>query len=61
MDKREAQKIIGILLQCDGGCEYCVADQVNLFCEEFPDHSLEAKEAFLEKFGKELHQLGQKE
>lgn len=61
MDKREAQKIIKILLECDGGCEYCAAEQVKLFCEEFPDYIQEAKGAFLEKFGKELDKLEQKE
>lgn len=61
MDKREAEKIIEVLLECDGGCEYCAAKQVKLFCKEFPDYIQEAKEAFLEKFGKELDKLEQKE
>lgn len=28
MDKREVQTILKILLQCDGGCEYCAAEQI---------------------------------
>jgi len=59
MNKEEAQRVIKILLECDGGCEYCAAEQVKLFCEEFPDYTEEAKRAFLEKFGKELDKLGQ--
>jgi len=61
MDNREAEKIIRILLACDGGCEYCAAEQISLFCNEFPEYTQEAKKSFLEKFGKELDKLEQKE
>ena len=61
MDKREAQKIIKILLESDGGCKYCAAEQVKLFCEEFPDYMQEAQGAFLEKFGKHFDRLEKKE
>ena len=54
MDKRDAQKIIKIMLECDGGCEYCAAEQIKLFCEEFPDYIQEAKDAFLERFGSDI-------
>jgi len=35
MNKKEAEKVIEILLKCDGGCEYCVADLIKLFCNSF--------------------------
>lgn len=60
MNTREAQKVIKILLECDGGCEYCAAMQIKLFCKEFPDYIKEAKGAFFEKFGEELEKLEQK-
>jgi hypothetical protein len=60
MDKREVEKIIKILLECDGGCEYCAAEQVKLFCQEFPDYAQEAKKAFVEKFGKDLDKVREK-
>lgn len=61
MDKQETQKIIKILLECDGSCEYCAAGQITRFCEEFPAYQQEAKEAFLEKFGKELAEIEREE
>jgi hypothetical protein len=62
MDKREAQKVIEILLECDGGCAYCAAEQIKLFCQEFPTYMQEAKEGFLEKFSsKELDKIEQRE
>lgn len=54
MENQEAQKIIEILLQSDGGCEYCVAEQLKLFCREFPEYIQAAREAFVRKFGKDL-------
>ena len=54
MNKKEAEKVIKILLECDGECEYCTAHLLKLFCKEFPDYIQEAKKAFQEKFGKEL-------
>jgi len=56
-DKRGAQKIIRILLECDGGSEYWAAEQVRQFCNDLPDYSQEARAASLEKFGKELDRL----
>lgn len=60
MDKQEVQKVIRILLECDGGCEYCAAGQIKLFCAEFPEYKQEAGEAYLEKFSKNLDMLEQK-
>lgn len=53
MNKEETERVIKILLECDGGCEYCVAHLLNLFCKEFPDYEQIAKNAFQERFGKE--------
>jgi hypothetical protein len=33
-----AEKVIKILLTADGGCEYCVASLLKLFCKEFPEY-----------------------
>ena len=54
MNKNEIEKVIKILLECDGGCEYCVASLLSLFCKEFPDYAQSARKAFKEKFGKDL-------
>lgn len=61
MNKEEAHKVIEILLKCDSGCEYCAADQVKLFCKEFPDLVQDAEEAFLSKFGKSIDEVWQTE
>jgi len=53
MNKEETERVIKILLECDGGCEYCIAHLLNLFCKEFPDYEQIAKNAFQERFGKE--------
>jgi len=49
-----AEKVIKILLECDGGCEYCVSSLLKLFSEKFPQYRNLAKEAFRDKFDKEL-------
>ncbi len=59
MDKREAQRVIKILLECDGGCEYCAARQIRLFCEEFPEYLQEAKKVYFAQFGKEFEKAYQ--
>lgn len=60
MNKKEAQKVIKILLECDGGCEYCSASLLKLFCKEFPDYIELSKKSFQERFGKELDSFDQK-
>jgi hypothetical protein len=55
MRQEEAEKVIKMMLTADGGCEYCVADLLKLFCKEFPKYVDSAKKAFKEKFGKELN------
>ena len=57
MNKEEAKKVIKILPECDGGCEYCVASLLKLFCREFPDYIQSAKKAFNKRFGKELDKV----
>lgn len=54
MEKIEVQKLIRILLQCDGGCEYCVSTLLKLFIDEFPEYKELSEKAFREKFGEEL-------
>ena len=54
MKEEEAEKVIKIMLECDGGCEYCVSQLLKLFCKEFPEHIELANQAFQEKFDKEL-------
>lgn len=55
MTKEEAKKVIDIISQCDGGCEYCVSSLLKLFIEKFPEHENIAKLAFRETFDKELY------
>lgn len=54
MKKEEAEEVIKILLQCDGGCEYCVSSMLKLFGDKFPEHESIAKLAFKDKFGVKL-------
>lgn len=54
MKKEDAEKVVEILLECDGGCEYCVSSLLKLFSYKFPQHRNLAKEAFKDKFDKEL-------
>jgi len=51
MKKEEAEEVIEIILQCDGGCEYCVSSLLELFSDNFPEYESIAKSAFKEKFG----------
>lgn len=51
MKKEEAEEVIKIILQCDGGCEYCVSSLLELFSDKFPEYEIIAKSAFKEKFG----------
>lgn len=57
MIKQEAEKVIGILLECDGGCEYCVLHLIKLFIDKFPEYENLAKITFRDRFGKELNSL----
>jgi hypothetical protein len=54
MRKEEAEEVIKIILQCDGGCEYCVSSLLELFSDKFPEYESIAKLAFKEKFGMAL-------
>lgn len=58
MTKEEIKKIIDILLKCDGGCEYCVADLVKLFCNSFPKYKDLAENMFKNEFGKNFWDIG---
>ncbi len=57
MNKEEAERVIRILITCDGGCEYCVSSLLKIFCEEFPEYAPIAEKAFKETFNKEFHEV----
>jgi hypothetical protein len=54
MEKDDAEKVIKIILEADGGCEYCVARLLGLFNDEFSEHKDIANKAFRDKFGTEI-------
>ncbi|MEM3415704.1 MAG: hypothetical protein QW575_09050 [Thermoproteota archaeon] len=54
MNKMDAQKVIKIILEADGVCEYCVSSLLHLFIVNFNEYEDIAKKAFKEKFGKDL-------
>ena len=54
MKEDEVRKVIDILLECDGGCEYCVANLIKLFSEKFPEYKEIAYRAFRDNFNEEL-------
>ncbi len=54
MRKDEAEKVIGIILECDGGCSYCVSGLLKLFTDEFPEHKDVANMIFRDKFDTDL-------
>lgn len=54
MRKEDAEKVIKILLECDGGCKYCVSSLLNLFIANFNEYKYIAKKAFSDKFGIDL-------
>ena len=54
MTTEEAEKILNILKQADGGCVYCARDLFKLFVKEFPEFSYLAKRIFKEEFKEEL-------
>jgi|GEM_PF-1532533 len=51
MKKEEAEKVIEIILECDGGCKYCVSSLLNLFIANFNKYEHMAKRTFKDKFG----------
>jgi hypothetical protein len=54
MTTQETKQIVEILFAVDGGCKYCVADLLTLFCEELPEYKEIAERFFEERFGVEL-------
>jgi len=50
-EREMAEHILEIILQCDGGCEYCVSSLLELFSDKFPEYGSIAKLAFKDKFG----------
>lgn len=55
MNKKEAERIIRILLTADGGCKYCASNLLSLFRKEFPEFREQAEDIFKATFGKSLN------
>lgn len=55
MNKKEAKKVIKILITADGGCQYCVSDLLKLFSKEFPEFKELAEDIFKKKFNKNIN------
>ena len=54
MDKETAIKVLEIMKNADGGCEFCVRKLFLEFIKEFPTYAYLARKAFREKFEKDL-------
>ena len=54
MDKETAKKVLEIMLNADGGCEYCVRNLYLQFIKEFPQYSYLARKLYRETFNQEL-------
>jgi predicted nucleotidyltransferase len=54
MDKETAKKVLEIMLEADGGCEFCVRDLFLKFIKEFPEYSYLARKMYGETFNQEL-------
>jgi hypothetical protein len=48
MDKEIAKKVLEIMLNADGGCEYCVRNLYLQFIKEFPQYSYLARKLYRE-------------
>ena len=46
----EANKIIEIMLEADGGCRWCCHHLIQRFIQEFPEHGMLAQEAYRRAF-----------
>ncbi|MEM2144111.1 MAG: hypothetical protein QW279_02025 [Candidatus Jordarchaeaceae archaeon] len=57
MSREEAERVVGILLTADGGCEYCVSSLLELFCENLPQFKELAQEAFIKRVQHETRGL----
>ena len=54
MDKETAKKVLEIMLNADGGCEFCVRDIYLKFIKNFPEYSYLARKMYRETFNQEL-------
>ena len=54
MTKEEAERVIKILCEADGGCSSCSSALLKLFCKEFPDYIPQTRKAFREVFKEEI-------
>jgi len=61
MKKDDAEAVLEILLTADGGCKYCAANLLTLFCKKFPELKELAEKAFNDKFGTDLEDFIKRE
>jgi len=54
MNKETAKKVLEIMLNADGGCEYCVRELYLKFIKEFPEYSYLVRKIYRENFNQEL-------
>jgi hypothetical protein len=54
MDEEEAKKVVRILFDADGGCQYCVTSLANQFILAFPEYKYLTVKMFKEVFEEEL-------
>ncbi|WP_197460490.1 hypothetical protein [Thermodesulfatator autotrophicus] len=54
MTKEEAERVLNILKQADGGCVYCAKELFKLFVKEFPEFKQLSKKVFIKEFEEEL-------
>ena len=50
MTKQAAEKVVKILMECDGGCNQCTAHVIALFIKEFPEYRDMAVQAWEAEF-----------
>jgi len=51
MTKEEAEKVIEICLNADGGCPVCAGAAIGEFCRDFPEFAELANQRYDEEFG----------
>ncbi len=56
MNKDEAERILKILLQADGGCVYCVSNLCKKFIKKFPEYSNLTNEFFEKEFEQKINE-----
>jgi len=54
MNKKEAKKVINVVLKADGHCEHCAGNCLKEFIKQFPEYTEFAVELYEKEFGSEL-------